>query len=396
MASDRLPFLDLTDPGFSTRGAEVLAARARHWCARTPYGLAVLRHRQAGQLLRDRRLRQGSYAWPGTQRLEGSFTDFWTASVIAQEGAPHKRLRALAVPVLSAGFIDGLRPEFDAIAAELAMDIVAQETVEFMEAFATPYSGRVICALLAEDQDDWPVLARDASTLGQAMGVEAKSHEAAVNAACERLMDRAVRLTSRARDGRDKRGYVARLVARAGELGGVDEAELLNLIVISIFGGVDTTRAQLGFLVRLFIRHPGQWDALRADPDLASNAVEEAIRHNPTTTWSTREAVEDFAFGGVDIEAGQTLHILVHATATDPRVVTDTSFDITSRRKTHFGFGGGAHNCLGQALARADIASALRALAGQVERFEWDGTPEYLPDSGNTSPRILPVRVAAG
>ena len=139
MASDRLPFLDLTDPGFSTRGAEVLAARARHWCARTPYGLAVLRHRQAGQLLRDRRLRQGSYAWPGTQRLEGSFTDFWTASVIAQEGAPHKRLRALAVPVLSAGFIDGLRPEFDAIAAELAMDIVAQETVEFMEAFATPY-----------------------------------------------------------------------------------------------------------------------------------------------------------------------------------------------------------------------------------------------------------------
>ena len=96
------------------------------------------------------------------------------------------------------------------------------------------------------------------------------------------------------------------------------------------------------------------------------------------------------------LKPAQTLHILVHATATDPRVVTDTSFDITSRRKTHFGFGGGAHNCLGQALARADIASALRALAGQVERFEWDGTPEYLPDSGNTSPRFLPVRVVAG
>ena len=38
---------------------------------------------------------------------------------------------------------------------------------------------------------------------------------------------------------------------RANWGGGVDEAELLNLIVISIFGGVDTTRAQLGFLVRL-------------------------------------------------------------------------------------------------------------------------------------------------
>ncbi len=391
-----LPYLDLTDPGFSTRGAEVLAARARHWCARTPYGLAVLRHRQAGQLLRDRRLRQGSYAWPGAQGLKGSFTDFWTSSVIAQEGDAHKRLRMLAVPVLAAEFVDSLGPEFDAIAAELAMDIVARERVEFMAAFATPFAGRVICALLAEDQDDWPALARDASTLGLAMGVEAKRHETAVNAACDRLMDRAARLIARARDGKDKEGYVARLLPRADELGGFDEAELLNLIVISIFGGVDTTRAQLGFLVRLFIRHPDQWEALRADPALAANAVEEAIRQNPTTTWSTREAIQDFAFDGVDFRRGQTVHILVHASATDPAVLPDAGFNITTRRKAHFGFGGGAHNCLGQAVVRADIASALRALAGRVGRFEWDGTPEFLPDSGNTSPRVLPVRVVAG
>jgi cytochrome P450 len=326
--------------------------------------------------------------------MTGSFADFWTSSIIAQEGPEHKTLRQLAVPVLSQDFIHSLQPAFDNIAEDLAARLTRLPSVEFMADFATPFAGRVICALLNEDQDEWLDLATDASTLGLAMGVQAKSHETRVNAACDRLMQRAARLLDRAREG-DDQAYVGRLVAQAQKIGSINDTALLNLMVISIFGGVDTTRAQLGFLVRLFIDHPGQWQALRDDPGLAENAVEEAIRQNPTTTWSTREAVEDFTFDGVDISKGQTLHMLVHATATDPMVLPDAAFDITTRRKAHHGFGGGAHNCLGMAVARADIAAALRALARHVDRFEWSGTPEFLPDSGNTSPRHLPVRVIA-
>ena len=39
------------------------------------------------------------------------------------------------------------------------------------------------------------------------------------------------------------------------------------------------------------------------------------------------------------------------------------------------------------------MACALRILLRQVARFELDGTPDYLPDSGNTSPRYLPLRL---
>ena len=45
---------------------------------------------------------------------------------------------------------------------------------------------------------------------------------------------------------------------------------------MSIFGGVDTTRAQLGFLVDIFIANPDQWRALKENPDLAGAAVEES------------------------------------------------------------------------------------------------------------------------
>ena len=107
-------------PGFSTRSQAVCDARAKSWCARTPYGLAVLRHREVGQLLRDRRLRQGSYAWPDINGLSGSFAEFWKRSIISREGEVHKTLRSLAVPSLSQDFVESLRPEFDRIADRLA------------------------------------------------------------------------------------------------------------------------------------------------------------------------------------------------------------------------------------------------------------------------------------
>lgn len=118
-----LPYLDLKDPEFSTRGAEVVAARKAHWCAETPFGLAVLRYRQVGKILRDRRFRQGSHNWPDTVGIEGRFADFWRDSVIGREGEAHQKLRALAVPALSEDYVLSLVPAFDEIARDLCADL---------------------------------------------------------------------------------------------------------------------------------------------------------------------------------------------------------------------------------------------------------------------------------
>ena len=70
-----IPFLRLSDPSFSIRSPEVREARERSWYARTPYGIAVLRYDDVGKLLRDPRLRQGSYAWPAHNKVTGKFAD---------------------------------------------------------------------------------------------------------------------------------------------------------------------------------------------------------------------------------------------------------------------------------------------------------------------------------
>ena len=388
---DDLPFLDMRAPGFSTRSQAVSEARDKNWCARTPFGLAVLRHRQAGALLRDRRCRQGSHDWPYKMNLVGSFADFWSRSVISVEGPEHKLQRRVAQAALAEPDILALCPTFETIADQLLKG--APDQVEFVEAFSEPFAGQAIAALLGLPPEYAPDLAKDASTLGLAMGIDAKLHEAAANAATDRLMH----LSDQLLDDRIPliayTSFVTRLRSAAQELGLNNRQTLLDLIVISIFGGVDTTRAQLAFAVSLFIEHADTWQNIRANPDLIPGTIDEVIRHRPTTTWASRETLEDITLDGITIPAATTLHILVHATATDPLTGFETGFDPAARRKTHFGFGGGAHHCLGQFVARTDMACALRVMAARIQRFEWAGTPDYLPDSGNTSPRTLPVQM---
>ena len=381
-----LPFLDISTPGFSTRGPEVLAARAQHWCARTPFGFAILRHREAGLLLRDRRLRQGSYAWPTTLGLAGSFASFWQRSIISQEGARHKDQRRIAMAALAPGWIETLIPNFTRIAEDLASAI--GENCEFIADFSEPFAGRAITTLLGLPDADADALAHDASRLGLAMGIDGKTHEPVFNAATDRLTELAQTLIDRARRNPNGTDFVTRLVGAATQQ--TDET-LRDLIVISIFGGVDTTRAQLGFAMALFADHPDQWTTLRRDPALIPRAIEEVIRARPTTTWATREAIEDFTFQDTTIQSGDTVHILVHATGTDAQANPDWTFDITARRKMHFGFGGGAHHCLGQLVARTDMAAALRVLAQHFTSIQYAGQPHWLPDSGNTSPAQLPL-----
>lgn len=387
-----LPYLDLKDPEFSTRGAEVVAARKAHWCAETPFGLAVLRYRQVGKILRDRRFRQGSHNWPDTVGIEGRFADFWRDSVIGREGEAHQKLRALAVPALSEEYVLSLVPAFDEIARDLCADLREKSACEFQSAFCEPFAGQAITTLLGMEREAWPLVAHNAADLGLAMGIEAPKYQERFNAACETLFQLADQLVVKVRRGEDSESYVARMVAEFDRNGDCTHEELLNTIVISIFGGVDTTRALLGLGLSLFIENPGQWQMLREDESLIPNAVEEFIRARPTTTWSTREAVEDVEMDGMMIPKGTVLNLLVHASARDPEICEDPGFDITVKRKRHFGFGGGAHHCIGHFVARTDTGCALDALRQTFRTVDYDGAPEWLPDSGNTGALRLPVR----
>ena len=384
--------LNLEDLTFSTRGVEIKEAREKAFFATTPYGLAILRYKEVGQLLRDRRLRQGSHAWPDKNNLTGSFGKFWKRSIIGQEGEYHRKLRNVLVPALSQGYINSLIPEFEALAMNLCAKLRRKKSCEFMTEFAKPYAGQAMSLLLGLEGSQWEMISQDASDLGLAMGVDCKANEVVFDKAYERLAKLSNDLIEKAQSGRDKTSFVAKLLEQANNFEGFTNLELSDLIVISIFGGVDTTRSQLGLGLLTFIKYPKEWIKLEKDGSLAENAFHELIRERPTTTWVTREAVMDFEFSGVEIKRGTTLHLLVHSSARDPVIDDQQRFNISKRRKKHFGFGGGAHHCVGHFMAKTDSIIALNALVKTIKDISLNGKVVLLPDSGNTSPLRLPIK----
>ena len=77
-----------------------------------PFGLAVLRYDEVSALLKDRRLRQGSFAWPAQNGIEqGPLSEWWAEIMLSKEGDDHRRLRKLGNPAFSrdADRADGAR-----------------------------------------------------------------------------------------------------------------------------------------------------------------------------------------------------------------------------------------------------------------------------------------------
>ncbi|MNE06012.1 Biotin biosynthesis cytochrome P450 [compost metagenome] len=384
------PYLDVSDPSFSMRSPAVMQAREQSWFARTPYGIAVLRYDEVNKLLRDQRLRQGSYAWPAHNNATGSFADWWMRMLLSKEGADHSRLRRLANPAFSPKLVKQLMPEFQQIANELIDDFIADGKCEFVSAFAEPYATQVICLLLDLPRSEWRGLAELAVEMGLALGVTFKRDEARINAATDKLFGYARQAVEAARRNGLGEDFLSNLV-RASDEGTLSEQELYDMIVLAIFGGIDTTRNQISLAMDTFLQHPQQWTLLSDDPELARAAVEEVMRVRPTVTWVTREALEDFEFQGLAISKGTTVHLFSQAAGTDPRVFENPEFDITAKRQPHFGFGAGAHHCIGHFIARGDMTAALALLAQRMKNPAYDGEPEWLPDSGNTGATRLPI-----
>lgn len=387
------PFFDISDPAFSVSSRAVLDARERSWFARTPFGIAVLRYDEASALLKDRRLRQGSFAWPAQNGIhDGPLAEWWSEIMLSKEGDDHRRLRKLGNPAFSRALIERMVPDFQALANELIDGYASRGRCEFVSEFAEPYAARVLCKLVGMDEERWHDLARWSTDMGLAFGVTIRDDLERIETALANLYAVSDELIAerRSRPGAD---VVSSLVlAHDADDGRLSDIELRAMVSLIIFGGMDTTKNQLGLAMQLFAEHPDQCALLAERPDLGANAVEELIRWNPTVMWATRRATEDIEFRGVAIPEGTTVHLLSYPADTDPLAVGEgATFDITAERPAHFGFGGGAHHCIGHWLARIDMREALPLIARRMRNPRLARPPLVRPVSGLTGPVELAI-----
>ena len=138
----------------------------------------------------------------------------------------------------------------------------------------------MICELLG-------VADADRADLGDAFRVLLSPEQAPkAVAASEAIVGHLTALLERKRvePGRD---LATDLVTAADRDGTLTTQEMLSTVFQLVVAGHDTTTSLIGNATVALLRHPAQRDALVADPGLASQAVEEAMRFDAPVPHST-------------------------------------------------------------------------------------------------------------
>lgn len=361
-------------------------------------------HRLGVQLLADPRLDARHHGADGPQEhpIRDGVWDRPMCHVLPLEGAglnlarsDYARLAALTGPALAPALLDRYRAESDRAAHRLldrlgpGFDLVTE--------FARPVAVAGLGALLGLPAERHGELAELCAALGPALDATlcppqlrvARELEQAVRAGRDLL---AQLVDARRRDPGDD--LLSALLAAAEGDGATSiagrpgttataerdgataavEADVVTVGLLAMAVGVEVTTNLVGGAVGALLRHPDQWELVRAEARWATAAVEEALRFDPPVRLVALLAREEFELAGQPVAADSQVVLLVDAANRDPEAYRDPdAFDLRrfeSRRSgpaptaqpDHLSLTPGSPAGLVGPLVRAGAGTALRAL----------------------------------
>ena len=180
----------------------------------------------------------------------------------------------------------------------------------------------------------------------------------------------------------------------------VDGERLTDEEIMSFFGlltiaGNDTTRQSTSHAMKALTDFPDQRAWLMEDLDgRLKGAVEEMVRWATPIMTFRRTASRDCELNGQQITQGDKV-VMFYASANWDTEVFDAPerFDLSRNPNPHVSFGGGGiHHCLGNQLARQQLAAIYRELLTRLPDIEVSGEPSYTVSTFFHGVNHLPVR----
>lgn len=275
----------------------------------------------------------------------------------------HARLRRPFQRALGRRDPGELRSVIQSIAIELLGPVSHETTFDVHAQFATPLSAQVVANLVGLGKVDVPALRVEVDDIGRLHDpfLDNKGRLAAI-AARRGLLARCAQLVQDRRQNPTE-DLTSQIIRHSDPDDQLTDRELAINVARFVVAGVQTTTALICNTMIALLQHPDELTKVRQNLNLAAKAVEEALRFIPPFSVLPRLTKESVTVGGCPIAAGHTLMLGVAAANRDPSLIDDGDrFDISRPTIPHFSFGGGAHLCLGAALARMEAEVAIQEL----------------------------------
>jgi cytochrome P450 len=360
-----------------------------------PLGPEILSYEMAREILRDNRFRLPPGVTLAAQGItSGPLFDKMASSLLGLDGARHVRLRKLVSKAFTPRATSRLQETIHEVVNGLIDRVVDDGRCDVVTDIAYQYPTPIICALLGAPREDWQLFADWTEEIFKALNFQpdVTFDESAIMRAWGELDAYVDDMVAARRDNLTD-DLLSELIRAESDGDRLNLDELRMLVAGFLMAGTDTTRNQLSASVQVLCEHPDQWALLREQPELATQAVEESMRHSPAACIVPRAAVDDVEFGGHTFPAGTLVVVNTFAANRDPAIYDDADrFDITRNDlPAILTFGGGAHYCLGANLARRELAEALTVLTRRLTGPHRVGPAPWKPLLGMTGPTTLSI-----
>ena len=369
-------------------------AKKQHpWLAASEVGFLVHEYNAINDLyFKDDNLRISFPAIVEFMGAEGTPWGIFNDRVmIAQHGEVHKRLRSNVNQAFTPGNINRLRPIMRETVVSQLDEWAPKGAFDFAE-FAANFPIRVMCKMIGASPDVVPSLRESLEAQGLSYSMD-KSRLPASNRAIENLyafVDELV-IQRQKKGSEAKRDLLDELIA-ANTSGALDDYDLRNLLIFLFAAGYDTSKNMLTLVMHLMLTRPEHWRRCAEDLDYCRKVVEEALRYHSVSNVP-RTVVEEFTYRDVVFPEGTALQFILTLSGRDTEMFEDPDvFDPEREREhRHLAFGRGAHVCLGQFLARAQVEEGLHLIAQRIKAPRLTGEISWRPFIGVWGLESLPI-----
>ena len=291
-------------------------------------------------------------------------TKVMTKQMLFMDPPAHTRLRNLAAIVFTPYRMELLRLHIKEIVSSLLDKVQSKGRMDVIADLAEPLPATVTAEMLGVPVSDIRQLKAWSADFAEMLGNFQHNPEG-VPRVLQSLQGMTDYFHAAIREMRShpREGLIHSLLTAEVDGDRLTTEEVVANCIITMVGGQETTTNLIGNGLLALLRNPQVLQELRSDLSLIPSAVEELLRYEAPSQYTTRLAPEDFEVAGKTIRKGQATIAIMAAANRDPERFPDPDrIDIRRTDNRHLAFGWAAHFCFGAPLARIEGQLTFEAL----------------------------------